>query len=267
MHPTSSSTENTSLTPLLHTIRLSGHVLEIGFDTRTCAQHIAPYNPIHHTIIESDPHKVEYARKWATSYNNVLVMEGNWQEALPSLKTFDTIFFNERALSPGLASNEELGHLALSKGKELLSMIMQTFPQLKTLRYSDEDLDLFYQQIDPSQRKQVSYFFHELHTQGQISSAQYERTTQKYSLSKDFVTKNIFISESVSNSLFNLLTTCLAHHMAPGGRFYCCCSNPTSKYEDAQFFEHIITNSHLNYEEFFSPSDPETLIICIEKCV
>lgn len=246
-----------------------GLVLEIGFGNGTYANAFAAHRPLYHTIIEPDPLRAEQARAWACSHPHITVIESQWQNALPLLKTFDTILFNERALSPTeeLEQYRETSHLVLKQGKELLSMIHTTFPHLKNLRYSDEDLDLFYEQTGQFHQKDVAYFFYELRNQDQISQDQYQKALEKYHLKKEHTLKTIFSSQPLVDPTFHILDACLKHHMLAGSRFCCCCNGSSSKYEQAQFFEYIITNSDLNYEERLVTTDREMLVFCVEKCV
>ena len=64
------------------------------------------------------------------------------------------------------------------------------------------------------------------------------------------------------------LEQCLTNHMRKGSRFSCFLSDPTSKYHDKVWFEKIITNPFLDYEERRIPVDGHTheaLVITITK--
>ncbi len=49
--------------------------------------------------------------------------------------------------------------------------------------------------------------------------------------------------------LFEFLSCALKKHMRKGSRFSCFLEDPTSKFEDKKFFDHIITNPYLDYVE------------------
>ena len=65
--------------------------------------------------------------------------------------------------------------------------------------------------------------------------------------------------------------------MRKGSRFSCFCNNPSSKFEDAQFFEHIIMNVNVDYHEKLIPVEVpkeceyypfnEALVMTVEKGV
>ena len=65
------------------------------------------------------------------------------------------------------------------------------------------------------------------------------------------------------------LEQCLSSHMRKGSRFSCFLSEPTSKYGDKVWFEKIITNPFLDYEErripVEGPKPHEALVITITK--
>ena len=71
--------------------------------------------------------------KWASNYANVTVIQDIWQNALPNLGVFDAIFFNECSMNSTVEMLEykESGLNALSKGKEIVSMVQEKIPQLR----------------------------------------------------------------------------------------------------------------------------------------
>ena len=70
-----------------------GDVLEIGFGMGYSATAIQKYKPKSHTIIEMDPIVIKKLKKWAENYDNIIIIEGTWQEKLHTLGTFDEVFF------------------------------------------------------------------------------------------------------------------------------------------------------------------------------
>ena len=82
---------------------LGGDILEIGFGMGISADFIQKQGIKSHTIIELHPQIAEKAREWAADKPNVTILEGDWQEVLPSLKEgtvrtthkkFDGMFFD-----------------------------------------------------------------------------------------------------------------------------------------------------------------------------
>ncbi len=75
-----------------------GTVLEIGFGLGLSANRIQAYDPAQHIIIEMDPDVLIRAREWAKDKPSVKIIQGRWQDVLPSvkqyIKSFDAIFFD-----------------------------------------------------------------------------------------------------------------------------------------------------------------------------
>lgn len=72
-------------------------VLEVGFGLGISADFIQRQQPSSHVIIECSPAVLERLRAWAKDKPAVRVVEGTWQLVLPSLGTFDRIFFDANA--------------------------------------------------------------------------------------------------------------------------------------------------------------------------
>ena len=118
-------------------------------------------------------------------------------------------------------------------------------------------MDAFYEQVGQFHVEDLSYFLHELKCNRQISEEQYENRIQKYHLKKTESKNDILTEEQVTTpppplslAFFN---ACLENHMRKGSRFSCFSNSPISKYENPQFFAHIITNPNLDYQEQFIP--------------
>jgi len=75
-----------------------GDVLEIGFGMGYSATQIQKYKPKSHTIIEMDSLVIKRLKKWAKNYDNIIIVEGTWQEKLNDLGKFDEIFFDDYPL-------------------------------------------------------------------------------------------------------------------------------------------------------------------------
>lgn len=103
------------------------NVLEIGFGCGYSADRFQELSPRSHTIVEPDRVVLERLRGWAETRKGVRVVEGFWQTALPSLGTYDAIFFDDfpvRACCVWLFFAQEITHRFLSTflffGKECL---------------------------------------------------------------------------------------------------------------------------------------------------
>ncbi len=219
-----------------------GDILEIGFGS--ASTYIQSFRPNSHTVINLDE---EAARRLSSEHPAICTIKNCWQDALPRLGMFDLILYH---------GNTDM-HLAqegmniLSIGKEVFQKIQESFPQLSTIRYSDQDLDQFYQQVDQIQRPSLPKFFSELLRNGQMSELQYQNIVSKYQLplveSKSMMIDHLF--EAIQES---------RKHLRKNGRFSCLIGD-SSRYEDPQFFEHLIANPFLDYKE--KTADQSTFLI------
>ena len=75
-----------------------GNVLEIGFGMGYSATQIQKYKPKSHTIIEMNPIVIKRLKKWAKNYDNIIIIEGTWQEKIHDLGKFDEIFMDDYPL-------------------------------------------------------------------------------------------------------------------------------------------------------------------------
>ncbi|HEX2582948.1 MAG TPA: hypothetical protein VHL30_02405 [Chlamydiales bacterium] len=173
------------------------------------------------------------------SYTRINLEKEPWQTALPPLGSFDFILYNDKVIE---RAHVETGNLLLQEGKKALQKVREAVPELAQIRYSDRDLDAFSQQIHEAQKPYLSRFLAELLENGQITEAQQQRQIEKYHLKKTKAHKPV-----LEDHLFECIQECLKH-MWKGSRFSCLIG-VTSKYEDPQFFEHIIANPSLDYQE------------------
>jgi hypothetical protein len=252
--------EKPYLEALIDTLCPSGDVLQVGFSLGYAAAHIQTYHPKHHTIIESDPNIFEQALQWAKNRSNLTVIQGAWQSVLPELGSFDAIFFNDCSfmLETGTFQVQEMGRAALNSRRELESLVEDRIPQLNSMRYSDADLDAFYQESGRHHPYETARFLSELQAKGQISSEQYERMIDYYHLERITSHKKSPICTSIHRMKDNtliFLDVCLKNHMRQEAVFSCFSSTPASKYDCPWFFEHIITNPDFEYQEKWMPVD------------
>lgn len=261
---------------LIDELRPFGDVLEVGFGHGDAANRIQSYKPSSHTIIESDPQIAKEAKVWASKHPNVSVVEGPWQTILPSLGVFDAIFLNDYPIDTEMGMmnriNPEEIKMTSDQAKELLSKLESQLTQM-TVHYSDQEIEEFYKKTGQFNMKELPHFFKKLKEYGYITEKQYKDTIQKYHLEeKNSKDKPAGISQ---DSTFVFLDACLKNHMRKGSRFSCFSNDITSKYEDAQFFENVITNPYLDYFEKMIPIKvpkfsehfkfDEALVIVVEK--
>jgi hypothetical protein len=268
--------EKSYLEALVDALRPSGDILEIGFNLGFAAKQIQSHQPKTHTIIEADPLLFAQAVQWAKNTSNVMVLHGSWQKILPELCQFDSIFFDDYSLG----MDTRVLHATSHSEKELHKLIEMKIPQLSTIQYTDADLQLFYEEKGKQHPLETARFFSELHKRGQITTEQYERLIRDYNLEKTIPAKEVsapFPPLKDNCSIF--LEMCLKNHMRYGCRFSCFSDNPSSKCDNTWFFENIITNPDLDYQEQWMPVEvPESctyypyntaLILTIEnkKCL
>lgn len=233
-----------------------GDVLEVGFDFGYSAAHTQTYHPRHHTIIEAEPETAERAIKWAGNNTVITIIQDRWKNILPTLGVFDTIFYND--FDPEFEAEKkqycEMGESVVRQGRAVIENAKQQFPQMMNMRYSDADIEEFFNQVGQFQAKEMETFLQELAKNEQLSMEQYNKLLLKYDLGKKTVQPNK-ASQRQKSCLLQFLDACLKDHMRKGSRFSCFAPSPTSKFEDPEFFASIITNPNYDYEEKLIPVD------------
>ncbi len=246
--------EKPYLEALIDHLRPQGAVLEVGFALGYAAAHIQTYHPRHHTIIEPDPVIAAKAIEWAKSYPSISVVQDTWEHALSKLGVFDSIFFDD--LKPELEIERtqvvEAGNMAVQQGRKLIASIKMQFPEMMNIKYSDSDIDFLVSHEAQFEPHVMAKFLHELLRNNQISEEQYERVLSKYGLEKLVSTPLLAVKPAI-DSVLVFLKACLKKHMRKGSRFSWVASSPMSKFESPEFFEAIITNPHVDYQETVIP--------------
>lgn len=236
---------------LIKALAPSGDVLEVGFSLWRAGETIQSFHPKSHTIIECEPKALERARSWLKDHPEVRLIEDLWERVLPSLGVYDAIFFNDHILEGEMemAKFQQNGSQLLHRGEALIADLKKQFPEMTTLVYSDKDLEEFYQQVGKGNQEHLSRFFSELKNNKQISEKQYESSVKKYHLQKEASNGMHYDLRKRVDRTFLFLQECLVKHMRKGSRFSGFSLDPTSKYEDPQFFDHILTNPFIDYRE------------------
>lgn len=255
---------------LISALKPSGNVLEIGFGVGIAANLTQNnYHPKSLTIIESDPQMADAAKNWAKQQKNVTVIEGNWQTQLPKLGKFDTIFFNypldyDVEIITFLFPEET--KKATGEAKKMLHALQTQVSEI-TNKFSDKEIDDFYKNLDKQYHERMPRFFLKLKENGNITKAQYDNAVKKYKLDES---KAKSLPKEMPDEMLLALNECLKSHMNKNGKFSAFLCDQTSKYEDAKFFESIITNPQVNFKE--SSVQIETpdhtrngLVIMVEK--
>jgi hypothetical protein len=266
--------EKPYLEALIDHLRPFGNVLEVGFALGYASDRIQTFNLKSHTIIEPNFKIAQEAIKWASGNPNITIIEDRWENALPKLGIFDAIFFND--FNCELASENlksfETGDLIVKSGRDLIANVKKTFPHITTISYSDSDLEEFFKNIGEFRPNHMATFLDELLKNGQISKSQYEKTMAQYALKKSEGVMNLPSKEI--DPILAFLKICLKDHMRKASRFSCFTNDPTSRFENPEFFDLIITDPHLDYQENYIDLEipscsyykkKEAIIITIEK--
>lgn len=239
---------------LIDALSPAGDVLEIGFGTELAAELIQHRHPKTHTIIESNRQIFEGAKKWADQKQNINIIEGRWETILSNLGTFDAIFYNDYPSEHDIAIMNFLfsedSFKTSVEAKKLLDLLNEQMSQL-TMKFSDQDIEDFFQKVGQFNLKEMPNFFQKLRVNGNISETQYEDSAKKFHLSEFQETRKNSQSDlpKKTDNLFLCLEECLKNHMNKSGRFSSFLISQASKYEDPQFFDSIITNPSIDYKE------------------
>lgn len=238
--------EEKAVGELVAILHPAGDVLEIHFTSGLAAKLIQERRPKSHTIVEPD----QALAKKAASYPQATVIQKPWQEGLHQLETFDAILLGRDLRDAQCAVSKEhhgLATMALGKEKHLHQLIEKELPELSQIKYSDEDLESFCQQLEQGQRKDLPRFLHQLKQNGQITESQYEKVHAVHHLPKESSAPIPVRVDRSSDLIFEVLSVCLDKHMRKGSRFVCFLNE--SNYENPSFFDRVITNPFVNYQE------------------
>jgi SAM-dependent methyltransferase len=248
-----------------------GDVLEVGFGCGYASEAIQEYEPKSHTIIEYHPVVAKKAREWAKGKKNIHIVEDTWQNALGKLGKFDAIFFDDYPLESNAEMKEqekklEQGEEVLKKGKAVIDEAHEKLPHLKTMQYTLADIDQFLSTIDREEKPEAAHFLRflqDLKTNNQIEESTHQLALERLIANKLVTQEDIArYQESISKKkvfqhqgdrLFTFLDLCLKNHMREGAVFSCFFEDPSSKYFDQKFMDHVITNPNVEYHEEWIP--------------
>jgi hypothetical protein len=240
---------------MINALHPSGDVLQIGFGTDFNADQIQKHHPKSHTIIEANPQVYEAAQKWASKHQKINLIKGNWNQALPKLKTFDAIFFNEYPLEYEIAiMNFLFPEDTFRTSKEVRKLIHSVEEQLSqmSLQFTDRDIEEFYQEIGQYHLNEMPEFFQKLKENGNITKAQYDHAAKKHhfsQLQKQKSQEPGTPEEQAASNMLSCLGECLKRHMNNNATFLSFLDSQTSKYDNSQYYDNIISNPHIDYKE------------------
>lgn len=256
----------------------SGDVLEIGFGLGYSANAIQAYAPTSHTIIEYHPTVAARARQWAQDKPNVTILEGTWQDLLPTLPKYDTIFFDDYPLESAadVASVKEAQTESLSNLKEL-SAIQQEVAQFKPKFYTDADLKYLFDNMKNTKHLPPSFFqtfFTDLLTKNEITPDQFD-WVQAQLTARGIKLEEAPQPRGPGDRLIQFLTPALKNHLKTHGRFSCYLERTESLYQDKAFKKLVINDPFFDYAEKTIPIKPSphckyfshttAIVMCITK--
>lgn len=261
---------------LIDAIKPTGDVLQIGFCHGFAAECIQKHHPKTHIIIEANPEEVTKAISWINGRKNIKVIQGKWEDALATMGSFETIFFHDYPSPDHDVSIinflfPEYTLKASNEAKKLLSFLEEQMSKL-TAKFTDQDIEDFYQKIGKSNPNEMPAFFKKLKDNNNISDVQYEKYIKYFEKKQQGKLAKPNPEEIIkkSDNMLEFLEECLKNHMIKGSRFSAFLVTQKSKYEDSQFFDNIITNTNIDFQENLIPikmSDKtrEALVILVEK--
>lgn len=136
----------------------------------------------------------------------------------------------------------------VKKSLQIIKMILQKVPQLKSMKYSDADLHNLAKKVSEKEKPQMIKFLLDLYQNHQITREQLKKYVPETEIAKREEGKKIELPGR-SDRLFAFLLPCLEKHMRVGARFSCYLEDPESKYQDPLFEKEVILNPFLEYKE------------------
>lgn len=242
----------------------NGDVLEIGFFKPSVLE-IRKFHPKSHTVIEADPQTAKKAK----SLSDLTLIENDWETAGNLLKDYDTIIINGYPFASSANSKLAITDLQFARGlleeeKKIVKMVEETLPNLSTIKYTDADLDVFLAEIGNGQAEDIVRFLQSLTQNGQISPIQYQDCLERHQLVKGKAAISSFWKNP--DSFLEFLSLYTQRMLRKGGRLFCYIDKNSSKYDDPEFFNQIITNPALKYEEkLIAVNSSEAIIMMIQR--
>lgn len=256
---------------LIDALAPSGDLLQIGF-SRDIADYFQKHQIKSHTIIASTPEAIQEGIEWASKDPSRKLIQGSWEKELPKLGKFNSILYFEYS---DLDHVETLNYIfsdeilaQIGKAKELLGDLSKEMA-LVTVKYSNEDLEKFYEKIGKHKRDKLGNFLRNLMVNGNITKEQYGDFIEKHELKDlDVLPQNIMFDKS--GAMVACLEECLKNHLQVGGRFVSYSNDIISKYDDSNFFDKVISNYGVDYQEKLIPlrangKNFDALVVVVEK--
>ena len=225
-------------------LKPSGDVLEIGFGLGYSADYIQTYPIKSHTIIECDETVLARAHAWAKDKPNVTILAGTWQDLLPTLPIYDTIFFDDYPLTLSAPSYEQE-----------LSQIASETAQYQPSSYTDQDLQYLLDNMRGGDKLPQSFyetFFNKLLKDAHITQKQYDWVFSQL----QFTPEPPLQDRGPGDRLFEFLRPAIANHLRIDGRISCYIERTESLYQYTEFRNLIINDPFLDFTEHTIPISP-----------
>lgn len=230
-----------------------GNVLEIGFGSGWAASYIQEHKPKSHTIIEVDS---LLAKKAKEKYSKIKFVEGEWEEQLPQLGTFDTIFSDSytRYTKEDIASmksNIKKIQARVAEFEKAKQGIASQLKKFAGIPMSDQQLDGLKQHID--QRGDVTpadihSFLDTLIFQRNITESQAKAFLKKYKIPPASPSEQTPVS-FLADPFLLFVHTCLNQHMKKGSRLSCYVNLGAFKEWEVNFKNYLLARGDIRYEE------------------
>ena len=230
----------------------TGSVLEIGYGLGYSAHAIQAFHPQKHAIIECDTTVLEKAKAFASKNASVEIIQGTWQEALPTLGEFDAIFFDDYPLD---SEKEEQKLSLLAPNLEAIDTGMK--PSHFTKKDFCEFLDHLH--LFPENEGYLLRFIQDSVSNKTLTPSE-AKLLEKLAKERgyDLQPLELKLTSPRCDRLFQFLTPALTEHLKIGGKFSCYQETSQSKYEEPIFTQQIILNPCLEYhEEWIEVHPPE----------
>jgi len=165
---------------------------------------------------------------------------------LEKLGLFEFIFWSDLSEEVSLTKAQKM----VKKEEALIDSIEQELPDLRSIKYSDEDLEAFCNIVAKQSPMEIANFLKELLEQGQISEKQYDHIVDRYQLSKQKTKQSIPLNLATKElDIYPFLMSCLEKHLHKGGSLIGMLTAYPSLYENVAFFETVITNPQYEFKE------------------
>jgi len=242
---------------LIKALKPKGDVLEVGFRSSQAADKIEECQPKSHTIIEGNPKYLEMAKAWAKNHPNVKIISEDWEKALPKLGTFDAIFFNAYSEEGDLGFLNYLDPEELKEASQNIQSILGKFEKefdSIDVNFTDEDIDNFFENHNVMNGNTMEEFFNKLFEKEYITEKQHKKIGEKLKAVESQQRRSDKGTEETNEGeeptlLLRFLRICLSKNMHVGSRFTGFASGQLSLYGNQLFFNEIICNPSLNFQE------------------